>query len=80
MTTHEREDHAATEGSDDLRDADGAVEEAEVGTHVTIALQGIGDDGEWHGEHGGPAATNEQEGYDQHCRSYRQQGGVSGFK
>lgn len=45
-----------------MRQADGAVEESQIGTHVTVALQGVGDDGEGHGEHGGPAATDEQEG------------------
>ena len=54
----EAEHEAAAEGGDYLRDADGAVEEAEVGADM-VAAEGVGEDGEWHGQHGGPCAAHE---------------------
>ena len=50
----------------DLRYADGAVEQSEISSHVSVSLQGIGDEGERHGQYGGPGATDEKEGHEEH--------------
>ena len=64
MVADQRQDHTATQGCYNLRNADGAVKQAEVGTHVTIALQGIGNEGERHSQHGSPSTADEQEGHE----------------
>ena len=64
MAAHEVQDATTTDGSDDLRQADGAVEETQVGTHMAVALQRVGDKRERHGKHGSPGTTDEQEGHD----------------
>ena len=58
---HKREDGAATDSSHNLRDADGAIKQAQIGSHVTIALQGIRHERERHRQHGSPTATYQQE-------------------
>ena len=40
------EEPASAEGSDDLGQADGAVEEPEESTHLAAAFDGIGEEGE----------------------------------
>ncbi len=55
------ENDTAQQGGGNLRHADGAVEQPEIHAHVAVALQGIGDEREGHGQHGSPGATNEQE-------------------
>ena len=61
MTTYQRQDNASQEGSHNLRNTDGTVEEPEVSTHVAIALQGIRDERERHGKHCSPSTTDHQE-------------------
>ena len=61
VTAYQREDETTTKGSHNLRDADGTVEEAQIGPHVTVSLQGIRHEGERHGKHGSPGAADEQE-------------------
>ena len=56
-----REQGAAARRCNDLRDADGAVEESEVRTLVAVALKSVRDEGERHGEHGSPCAADEHE-------------------
>ena len=41
--------------------SDGSIEQSQISPHVTIALQGVGDKGEWHCQHGCPTRTNHQE-------------------
>lgn len=53
---YKREDHAAKCCRYDLRDAYRAVEQTEVGTHVA-AVEGVGDDGERHGQHCSPGTS-----------------------
>ena len=64
MVAHQREDGAAADGCHDLRHADGAVEQTKIGTHVSVALQGIRDKRKGHRQHRSPAATDQQEGDD----------------
>ena len=64
--TYYGEDESATKGGYNLRNTDGTVKQTQIGTHVTITLQGIGDKGERHGEHGSPGASDEQEGDELH--------------
>jgi hypothetical protein len=61
MRAYQAEDETARKSSYNLRNADGAVEEAQISAHVAIALQGIGDKRERHGEHGSPAGTYHEE-------------------
>ena len=61
MTAYECQDGAAADSSHNLGYTDGAIKQAKVGTHVSVALQGIGDKGERHGEHGSPRTADEQE-------------------
>ena len=64
MVAHQREDGTATDGCHDLRHADGTVEQTEIGTHVSVALQGIGDKRKGHRQHRSPSAADQQEGDD----------------
>ena len=64
MVAHQREDGAAADGCHDLRHADGAVEQAEIGAHVSVTLQGIRDKRKGHRQHCCPAAADQQEGDD----------------
>ncbi len=61
MRTNQTQNSATTDGSHNLRNTDGSVEQAQISTHVTIALQGIGNKGERHCQHGCPTGTNHQE-------------------
>ena len=61
MAANHRKDDATTECCHDLRNADGTVEQTQISPHVTIALQGIGDKGKGHGQHGRPSTANKQE-------------------
>ena len=61
MVSDHGEDDASQEGGYNLRNTDGTIEETQIGTHVTIALQGIGNIRERHGEHGGPSTTYHEE-------------------
>lgn len=38
MTANQLEHHSATQGSYDLRQTDGTVEQSQIGTHVSVAL------------------------------------------
>ena len=53
------QEQASAEGSDDLGQADGAVEEPEEGTHLAAAFDGIGEEGEGQCEHGCPRCADE---------------------
>lgn len=57
----EAENQSTKGGCYDLWQADGAVEQTEVGAHVS-ACQRIGQDGEGESQHGCPCASDEQEG------------------
>ena len=61
MAAYQRQDNTSQEGRHNLRNTDGAIEESEVSTHVTIALQGVRDERERHGEHRSPGTANHQE-------------------
>ena len=58
---YHREQRTAARRSDDLRYADSAVEESEVSALVSVALKSVRDEGERHGEHRSPCATDEHE-------------------
>ena len=62
MVTYYREDGTTTECSNNLWDADGAVEQSQISSHVTVALQCIGDEGKWHRQHSSPRTANHEEG------------------
>ena len=64
MVAHQREDGTATDGCHDLRHADGTVEQTEIGTHVSVALEGVRDKRKGHRQHRCPATADEQEGDD----------------
>ena len=57
-------EHTSEEGCDDLREADGAVEEPEVRTDVI--LEGVRKDCERQCQHCSPCASNEQEAEEEH--------------
>ena len=57
MRTYQAQDDTAADGSHNLRNADGSVEQAQVSAHVTITLQSIGYESERHRQHGSPAGT-----------------------
>ena len=44
-----------------MRNANGAVEESKISTHMST-FQGVGEDGEWECQHGCPSTSDEQEG------------------
>lgn len=60
MRTYQTQDATTTDGCYNLRNTDGSIEQAQISTHVTIALQGIGNEGERHCQHGCPTGTNHQ--------------------
>ena len=62
---YEAEHHAAEGGCYYLRYAYRAVEQSEVCAHMA-AVECVGDDGERHGQHCGPCATDEQVGDEEH--------------
>ena len=64
MVAHQREDGTSTDGCYDLWYTDGTVEQTEIGPHVSVALQGIGDKRKGHRQHRSPATADEQEGDD----------------
>ena len=64
MSANQREDSASTKGCNYLGQANGAVEQPQVCSHVTIAFQRVGDEGKRHGQHGSPTTTDEKEGQD----------------
>ena len=49
-----------------LRQADGAVEEAEIGAHVPLACQGVGEQGERIGQGGSPCTAYQDEREEEH--------------
>ena len=57
----DRQDKTATESCHNLRNTNSSVEQTEIGSHVTIALKGIGDKGKRHSKHGSPGTADEQE-------------------
>ena len=59
--TYYREDCSTQQGGSNLWDTDGTVEQAQISTHVTIALEGVGNEGERHGKHSSPGTANHQE-------------------
>ena len=62
MMAYEREDDTSQKGCYNLWNTDGTIKQAQISTHVTLALQSIGDKRKWHGEHSSPSTTNHQEG------------------
>ena len=66
MTAYGMQDKATNKCCHNLRHTDGTVEQAEIGTHVTVTLQSIGDKGERHGQHGSPGTANEHERQEEH--------------
>ena len=64
MVTHQREYGTATDSSHNLGYTDGTIKQTKVGTHVSVALQGIGNKRKRHSQHCCPSAANEQEGDD----------------
>ena len=61
MRTNQTQNSTTTDGSYNLRNTDGSVEQAQVSAHVAITLQSIGHESERHRQHGSPAGTNHQE-------------------
>ena len=61
MGAYNAKDAAATYGRHNLRYADCSVEQTQISPHVSVALQGVGNKSEWHGQHGRPARTYHQE-------------------
>ena len=53
------QEQASAEGSHDLGQADGAVEEPEESTHLATAFDGVGEEGEGQCEHGCPRCADE---------------------
>ena len=60
-TTYERENHTSEQGSNNLGQANRAVEQPQLGTHRTTRER-VGQKGKGHGQHGGPCATNQEVG------------------
>ena len=46
MRTYQTQDATTTDGCYNLRNTDSSIEQAQISTHVTIALQGIGNEQE----------------------------------
>ena len=61
MRTNQTQNSTTADGSHNLRNTDGSVEQAQVCAHVAITLQSIGHESERHRQHGSPAGTNHQE-------------------
>ena len=59
------ENQATAEGCDNLGDADGAVEQTQVGADM-VTGECIGQYCERHGEHGGPGASHQRVAYGEH--------------
>ena len=66
MVTHHRKHDATTESGYNLRNADGTIKQAQISTHMTITLEGVGNKSERHGKHSSPGASDQQEGDELH--------------